>query len=168
MDQSTIAEGIGGVTFGADADGAPGWINVRQKHIQGWVANNATSTPITDGSAWESVPNTVNPTGVAIAVVTRRYQIQLGTGLFTQEKLIPTKFMASQLAIEMTLEQAQSCIYVQANSAGTNTFAPTYWVTEVNLIPEVLEFDGSYGTKLINVRRYVPPRSYSGRCTNQV
>jgi hypothetical protein len=76
--------------------------------------------------------------------------------------------MASQLAIEITLEQAQSCIYVQSNSTGTAAFTPTYWVTEVNLIPEVLEFDGSYGTKLINVRRHVPPGSYSGRCTNQV
>jgi hypothetical protein len=54
--------------------------------------------------------------------------------------------MASQLAIEITLEQAQACIYIQ--NAGTlhNTFTPTYTVSEVNLIPEVLEFDGSYGT----------------------
>lgn len=60
--------------------------------------------------------------------------------------------MASQLAIEITLEQAQNCIFVAANGSLNSDFTPTYWVTEVNLIPEVLEFDGSYGTKLINVR----------------
>lgn len=35
-------------------------------------------------------------------VVTRRYQVQLALGLMTQEKLIPTKYMASQLAIELS------------------------------------------------------------------
>lgn len=54
--------------------------------------------------------------------------------------------MASQLAIEITLEQAQSCIYIQNAGELHELFAPTYWLTEVNLIPEVLEFDGSYGT----------------------
>jgi hypothetical protein len=88
MDQSTIAEGIGGVTFGADTSGAMGWVNVRQKHIQGWCANNAVSEAIVAGEAWGPVPNTVNPTGTASDVVTRRYQIQIGTGLFTQEKLV--------------------------------------------------------------------------------
>jgi len=34
--------------------------------------------------------------------VTRRYQVQLALGLMTQEKLIPTKYMASQLAIELS------------------------------------------------------------------
>lgn len=88
MDQSTIAEGIGGVTFGADREGAMGFINVRQKHVQGWCSNNTTSTPITLGQGWEGVPNIENPTGTTEDVVTRRYQVQLGTGLFTQEKLV--------------------------------------------------------------------------------
>lgn len=146
MDQSTIAEGIGGITWGVDGDGKPGLVNVRQKHIQGYCKNGIVGgTAITVGQSWNSVPNRENPTSNdSITVVTRRYQIQLGTGLFTQEKLIPTKFMASQLAIEITLEQAQACIYIQNAGALNADFTPTYWLTEVNLVPEVLEFDGSY------------------------
>lgn len=64
--------------------------------------------------------------------------------------------MASQLAIEITLEQAAGCIFQPAQSLGTThsnaNFTPQYWVTDVNLIPEVLEFDGSYGNTLFNQR----------------
>lgn len=146
MDQSTISEGIGGITMGADANGFPGLVNVRQKYIQGYGINGIVTSETLKGKSSGVVPNGVVATGVpaGTTTTTRRYQIQLGTGLFTQEKLIPTKFMASQLAIEITLEQAQNCIYIQNAGTGTQGFAPSYWVTEVNLIPEVLEFDGSY------------------------
>jgi hypothetical protein len=152
MDQSTIAEGIGGVTWGADFDGKPGLVNVRSKYIQGASGTfDASPAAITLGLGWLAVPNTASGNGVTLPAgsssTMRRYQIQLATGLFTQEKLIPTKFMASQLAIEITLEQASACIYQPAVGQGaTHTnFVPTYFVTDVNLIPEVLEFDGSYG-----------------------
>jgi len=95
---------------------------------------------------------------------TRRYQVQLALGIFNQEKLIPTKFMASQLAIEITLENPQACMYYTPsvtflNGAGGPPFTstinlapigtpsatpPSYQVTNVNLIPEILEFDASY------------------------
>lgn len=88
----------------------------------------------------------------------RRYQVQLMLGLLNQEKLIPTKFMASQLAIELTLENPAACMYyvpsvkiVQPTSVPATTdlgtpssVAPTYQVTNVNMIPEILEFDASY------------------------
>jgi hypothetical protein len=95
---------------------------------------------------------------------TRRYQVQLALGIFNQEKLIPTKFMASQLAIEITLENPQACMYYQPSSTflGSGSISPaasvnpvtglgtpsatppSYQVTNVNLIPEILEFDASY------------------------
>jgi hypothetical protein len=84
MDQSTIAEGIGGVTWGSDNDGKPGFVNVRQKHIQGYCINGATSLAVTNGRGWKVVPQQVD----GVQAVKRRYQIQLGTGLFTQEKLV--------------------------------------------------------------------------------
>jgi hypothetical protein len=63
--------------------------------------------------------------------------------MFAQEKLIPTKFMASQLSIEITLANPAECIY--AVTAGTpSTTLATYQVSNVNLIPEILEFDASY------------------------
>jgi hypothetical protein len=49
--------------------------------------------------------------------------------------------MASQLAIEITLENAAGCLFC----VGTTTNVPTYSVSNVNLIPEIMEFDSSYG-----------------------
>ena len=89
----------------------------------------------------------------------RRYQVQLNLGLLQQEKLIPSKFMASQLAIEITLENPTNCMYYTPSAylprdAGSatgpttlgipSTVAPTYSVSNVNLIPEIMEFDASY------------------------
>jgi len=49
--------------------------------------------------------------------------------------------MASQLAIEITLENTAACLFVK----GAPAVAPTYLVNNVNLIPEIMEFDSSYG-----------------------
>jgi hypothetical protein len=50
--------------------------------------------------------------------------------------------MASQLAIEITLAENAFAIL---SYPGTATGAlPTYTITSVNLIPEVLEFDAKY------------------------
>lgn len=55
--------------------------------------------------------------------------------------------MASQLAIEITLEQPNMCMYMPAQSyaTGADSIFPTYAVGNMNLIPEILEFDASYG-----------------------
>jgi len=80
--------------------------------------------------------------------------------------------MASQLAIELTLEQAQGCIFtppstvtgftstapaftipppiaangfvIGAPQTYTSSTTPTYGVGNVNLIPEIMQFDASY------------------------
>lgn len=206
VDQTSISEGIGGVSFGASGNfqsgstsssmgqRAPSLVNVRQKYIHGIDLNqNITITsgaagiveydgPVTAGNSTLGrlaasgagfVPNgsggttnTLVPlTGLAVNTVhptalgsnpTRRYQVQLALGIFNQEKLIPTKFMASQLAIELTLENPSTCMYYQPSTTwstqptgitamGTpSTITPTYEVRNVNLIPEILEFDASY------------------------
>lgn len=51
--------------------------------------------------------------------------------------------MASQLAVELTLETAAASIFVVAVGTGQGG-DPTYAVSNVNLIPEILEFDASY------------------------
>jgi len=146
MDQTSIAEGIGGVVLGSDAGGRQGLVNVRQNYIQGYDSSaNSTPAAFTAGTGVGAVPNGYNQTGATITgahYTTRRYQVNLALGLFTQDKLIPTKWMASQLAIEITLEQPTGCIISQAGSASGNT--PTYAVGNINLIPEILEFDASY------------------------
>ena len=97
-----------------------------------------------NGTRLGYVPNnSTNGTGTTANLsCSRRYQVNLACGLLTQDKLLPVKFMASQLAIELTLEQAASCIFaIQGNATGTT---PTYAVSNVTLIPEILEFDASY------------------------
>jgi hypothetical protein len=91
------------------------------------------------------------PVNVPTTVVTRRYQVQLALGLMTQEKLIPTKYMASQLAVELTLETVANCVIAEyneipgpsANGGYTSSLASAinYCVHNVNMIPEILEFD---------------------------
>jgi hypothetical protein len=147
LDQTSISEGIGGFLPGypsvvsSQAYGNS-LLNVRQAYIHG---SDQTSTTGATGAGAVPQSNTSvfpgSPTGAV--TVTRRYQIQFALGLFTQDKLIPTKFMASQLAIEMTLAPEASCIFVANAGSGAT---PTYAVGNVNLIPEILEFDSSYGT----------------------
>jgi len=162
-------------------------VNVRQKYIQGvdmttfaTISAASVITAIDQGSTGAGIVPNASATGTGGAVGTaitpivssgggalhptvtnghsvRRYQIQLALGIFNQEKLIPTKFMASQLAIEITLENAAACMYYQPSSIGTqpgsglmttygvaSSVPPSYIVSNVNLIPEILEFDASY------------------------
>ncbi len=153
MDQTSIAEGIGGVVVAPDGVGAFGLCNTRQKYIQGVSLSSGTSTSFSSGASFGAVPTSSTAaipsgiTGNGTSGVTRRYQINFALGLFTQDKLIPTKFMASQLAIEITLEQAAACMYVSAITTPTAT--ATYGVGNVNLIPEILEFDASYDSMFL-------------------
>jgi hypothetical protein len=151
FDQTSISEGIGGIaTFynALNGDAASGDKaismnqNVRQKLIQGLEVN-----PNTDFGGSGNVPNLLkgnatSATGASYS--TRRYQVNLACGLLTQDKLLPVKFMASQLSIEITLEQASTCIYQRSTGASGTGTAPDYTVSNIALIPEILEFDSSY------------------------
>lgn len=56
--------------------------------------------------------------------------------------------MASQLAIEITLEQAAGCLYMPVGSSTYST-PPTYAIGNVNLIPEIIEFDDTYDEQFL-------------------
>ena len=157
MDQTSISEGIGGVTVDSDSTALPyfGVVNTRNKYIQGISdITVAAAGNFTGGASLGIVPQFAEVpagiTGNGGNAMTRRYQVNFALGLFTQDKLIPTKFMASQLAIELTLEQANACIFVnpQCTTPGSSG-APTYGVGNVNLIPEILEFDASYDSMFL-------------------
>jgi hypothetical protein len=173
LDQTSINEGIGGITAGVtainDTDNstniteARGSVHVRKNLIHGIDMTRAYNVPAGEtytqlGNGGGAVPN--GPDALSIAThdlllganPIRRYQVQLALGLFNQEKLIPTKFMASQLAIEITLAPAAECIIynkVRDISTVVTVNPPTYEVTHVNLIPEILEFDASYDESFI-------------------
>jgi len=172
MDQSTINEGIGGivmdyvpnytipiadlntVTVNGATTGAVAPFNVRQKHIHGLSTVNTdglliagtgvAGKSVEDAGASSAPPGWTPITGYT--AITQRYQVQLALGLFSQGKYLPTKFMASQLAVEITLEQAQACLFMDSPTlgAGVTLRTPTYGVGNVILLPEILEFDPSY------------------------
>jgi hypothetical protein len=148
-----------------------GLCNTRQSKIQGLentftASSDAANASFaqTNGSGFGAVPNNstastlpggISPPSAAINQATgagvysvRRYMINFALGIFTQDKLIPTKYMASQLAIEITLEQANACIY-QPVGFSRNTVSPTYSVGNINLIPEIIEFDDTYDTMFL-------------------
>jgi hypothetical protein len=88
-----------------------------------------------NGSAasFSGTPGTTTNTNV-----TRTFTIQLLTGLTSLKKLLPLKWMASQLVIELTIapvtEAYVSNLYVQ----------PTMTLQNMNMVTELLEFDSSY------------------------
>ena len=146
MDQTSVSEGIGGCTMGArviNTDHEHALVNTRQNYIQGFDGTKVAG--VLRGAGW--VPNQAGRDEASPGTYyqcTRRYSINLAFGLFTQDKLLPTKFMASQLAIEMTLANAASCIFTPYVPSGSGVAGMTYSVANVNLIPEILEFDASY------------------------
>ena len=125
MDQGTITDGIGNNTLGftVGQTGTYGVLNTRANYIQG-VGKGLDTTSAFDATTGKGLAGFIgaSPSGVLAAdpivwtsggaspvvgsvpttIVTRRYQIQFALGLMTQEKLIPTKYMASQLAIEIS------------------------------------------------------------------
>ncbi len=160
LDQSTISDGIGGICLGTVTNVAAGVYssnlgitNVRQAYIQGTQGGlTGTGAPFT-GTA--GIGNGVVPnSGIQVSggtatgtYCTRRYMVNFALGVFTQDKLIPTKWMASQLAIEITLENANACIFQPyVTNVTTN---PTYLVGNINLIPEIIEFDDTYDQQFL-------------------
>jgi len=144
-------------------------VNTRQAFIQGMEGNflgtvnlNEELVQITTGNGLGLVPNGNNnipagvnvPTGAANTTTgancycVRRYMVNFALGVFTQDKLIPTKYMASQLAIEVTFEQPSNCMFMPIGYAQVTT-QPTYAVANVNLIPEIIEFDDSYDEQFL-------------------
>ena len=176
VDQGTITDGIGNNSIGFGANSQAGFLATRPNLIQGCAWGKDTSAGVdfdvgrglagyggvnpsnvlsTAPFDWVDAANA--PSTVPAVIVTRRYQVQFALGLMTQEKLIPTKYMASQLAIEITLETAANCIVADLDPASTGVAGYvngwqskiTYAVSNVNLIPEILEFDASYDTAFL-------------------
>lgn len=165
IDQNSM-EGVGGYVLDSDGnENTPqfGFCNARQRYIQGVSPGTTlagTAANFTKGMEFGLVGSTEIPAGVTgngQPAVVRRYQVNLMLGLFQQARLVPLKFMASALALEITLEQAAGCIYCPpgpAMAAPTLAVAPTFGVGNVNLIPEILQFDASYGKRGFYCRRY--------------
>lgn len=90
MDQTSIADGVGGTTFGIIKTSSSATsinpVNARQTAIQGVDLMKSTISTVSSslGTGW--VPN--KSAGATQSITTRRYQINFALGLFTQDKLV--------------------------------------------------------------------------------
>lgn len=164
IDQESIDQGLGGYTYGYANTSSSAEItaktpnlvaanvNVRQAYIQGIDRGSIES----QHEGFGFVPNSAvgesqfkKPDKADTEVnfcCTRRYTVQLDIGLMIQDKLLPTKWMASQLAVEATLARPESCIL----QVGGEDELSTYVVSNVHLISEVLDFDDMYDASFMD------------------
>ena len=88
-----------------------------------------------------------------VGVTTRRYAVPINTGLFQQKNLIPLKYMASQLQVEIEIAEAvDCCTYVLG--VGTSPAVPTAAVVSVGLpeiVAELLEFDSEFDAAIYDL-----------------
>lgn len=119
-------------------DNNPNGINSQPGYKAGnLMAYNADSVAIlADATHAESTPRS------------RRYQVQLALGVFQQNKLLPLKWMASQLTLELELCPLVECfahmMYDNTSPVSINTSNTGYTLTNIAYLAELLEFDGSY------------------------
>lgn len=104
LDQTSISEGIGGYSFGAVRNTAPGpvgfygMVNTRQNFIQGIsnATNNGGSLNFFSAPAGPSIVPNVQTVSATLSngspqFCTRRYQVTFTLGLFNQDKLVSLK-----------------------------------------------------------------------------
>lgn len=132
VDGNLLTDGIGQTQLFLETNGFTSLASTTQSQNARQVSHGISATDFLPLS-------TTNSTGATAAA--KRYTVQLNLGLFNQDKLIPVKFMASQLAIELTLANNESCIFSQVQGSGST---PYYEVQNVTLLPEILEFDSAY------------------------
>jgi len=166
----SINEGIGGILNGVTeviTGYAKSIQSIRSRFIQGLCGTTDLGYFAHDGC---NTPNSIGgieafSDEIGTWACTKSYEIKLdGSGLLNQSKLLPLKFMASQLSIEITLAEPKNCIFVSnlalsSEAIGTGTapvftiatadpltyaLNPTYAVSNIRLKPEILEFDESY------------------------
>lgn len=98
---------------------------------------------VSNAGVYAATTPPVYPTGFNYG--SRTYTLNLMSGLFTQHKLIPLKWMAAQLVIELTMATPEDCVLSPQSTSATPM---TLQYSNVNYIAEMLEFDSTYDTGL--------------------
>ena len=89
----------------------------------------------------------------SVGEVVRRYAVPINTGLFQQKNLIPLKYMASQLQLEIELAEGVDCM-TWVRSGGTSPVIPSTAEVEVALpeiVTELLEFDSEFDAAIYDL-----------------
>lgn len=85
----------------------------------------------------------------------RTFTLNLFSGLLSQQKLMPVKWMAAQLAIELELNQPYNA-FITGGSADLQ-----YAMTNVSYITELMEFDSTYDASFYTELQMGVPLKYN-------
>lgn len=110
------------------------------------IASPAISMWQNDRLNYHSIEAEDNTNVTDVGRTVRRYAIAMNTGVFQQKRLLPLKFMSSQLQIEFEIAPAVDCQIWYLGVGGTPTI-PTDCRVEVGLpeiVAELLEFDSEF------------------------
>lgn len=78
-----------------------------------------------------------------LASSTHRYSIKPFSGILSSKKLIPLKWMAAQFVIEINLAESAEALIGTVCEGST---VPSYTLTNVNFLAELMEFDSTFDT----------------------
>lgn len=122
----------------------------------GQILDGMTSaTPLDHGTTQTGIPVRADEAMLNASVVNqllmlpgrkRTFCLNLLSGLLTQKKLVPLKWMASQLVIELTVNPEGDALIGQSGADAALASTPDYTLTDVNYIAELLEFDSAFDT----------------------
>ena len=112
--------------------------NLIQQQMIGGVCNALGSSSAAAKTVQATFADIGNDLVAGSSSVTRTFTIQLLSGLLSCKKLLPLKWMASQLAIEITVASVTECVITNM------VIPPTVTLQNMNLVTEILEFDSSY------------------------
>ena len=148
-DQLGIAKGVSGISSGP-SPGIATFDNVTlNNRARTHSLINDVNTVLTTAVA--RIRPTYVSDGAHYAV--KRYQVELPFGLLQQGKLLPVKYMAGQLQLDLTLCSAEEIILANGNigshATPNNTGTPSFYLKNVALHPETLEFDQFYDAKVL-------------------
>lgn len=147
VDQTAVSEGIGGFkntswnwNDAAKVNKSSGSLAMGPQNVRLLDIQSGSF----DSGGMNELPHTaVNST--KDNVVYRRYQVQVALGFFQQGKLIPLKWMASQLTLEIELASfAQACAADVNGGTPTNIQNAAFQLDNITFNAQLLEFDGSY------------------------
>lgn len=98
------------------------------------------------------VPDTATAADLIAPGRPRTFCVNLASGLLSQKKLIPLKWLASQLVIELTLNSEPDCLtsfsHAVAGVRANSLTAATVTLSNVNFIAEMLEFDSAFDSSV--------------------
>lgn len=107
------------------------------------VGQNLVGGQLTTGNGTTTGCTFTDGGNVSSNQYTKTFALNLLSGLLTCKKLIPLKWMASQLTVELTLADA-SQVFITDMAAFGNPVKPLFTIDNVNFLAEMLEFDSTY------------------------